>query len=158
MGPIGCPETSVTTNLRCVASKKSEDLFARSLVYLFCWFKFTLVFRKDVRFIMRRWNKWSGQGCRVTVELLEWRQACRVVEPLEWRQSCRVVEPSDWRQCCRVTWKHRSDFRAVGWLWNRWNDVRAVGWLCNHRVMIKFMKFSLDTACCKWSLLWFGWF
>ena len=25
MGPVGCPETSVTTNLRCVTSQKSED-------------------------------------------------------------------------------------------------------------------------------------
>jgi hypothetical protein len=25
MGPIGCPETSVTTNLRCVVSQKSEN-------------------------------------------------------------------------------------------------------------------------------------
>jgi hypothetical protein len=25
MGPIGCPETSVTTNLRCVTCKKNED-------------------------------------------------------------------------------------------------------------------------------------
>ena len=26
VGPIGCPETSVTTNLRCVTSQKNEDL------------------------------------------------------------------------------------------------------------------------------------
>ena len=26
MGAIGCPETSVTTNLRCVKSQKNEDL------------------------------------------------------------------------------------------------------------------------------------
>jgi len=25
-GPIGCPETSVTTNLHCVTSQKGEDL------------------------------------------------------------------------------------------------------------------------------------
>ena len=26
MGPISCPETSVTTNLHCVTSQKSEDV------------------------------------------------------------------------------------------------------------------------------------
>jgi PHD/YefM family antitoxin component YafN of YafNO toxin-antitoxin module len=26
MGPLGCSETSVTTDLRCVTSQKSEDL------------------------------------------------------------------------------------------------------------------------------------
>jgi hypothetical protein len=26
MGPIGCPQTSVTSNLHCVTSQKSEDL------------------------------------------------------------------------------------------------------------------------------------
>jgi hypothetical protein len=29
MGPVGCPETSVTTNLRWVTSQKSEDLIYR---------------------------------------------------------------------------------------------------------------------------------
>ena len=27
MGAIGCPKTSITTNLRCVTSQKSEDFF-----------------------------------------------------------------------------------------------------------------------------------
>jgi hypothetical protein len=26
MGPIGCPELSVTTNIRCITSQNSEDL------------------------------------------------------------------------------------------------------------------------------------
>jgi len=42
MGPIGCTETSVTTNLRCVTSQKSEDIIytaAEAWNYtLFNWF------------------------------------------------------------------------------------------------------------------------
>jgi hypothetical protein len=47
MGPIGCPETSVTTILRSVKSQKSADLkvifkFVAAKILLQCWKQLTI--------------------------------------------------------------------------------------------------------------------
>ena len=75
MGPIGYPETSVTINMRCIASQNSKDFISRLPTTLFtklwCQYKLHLTVSRQ-RSYSKIWHTWVAHGKQYFIRLA-WR-------------------------------------------------------------------------------------